>query len=511
MAPDEPTYIEPIAAPLTRGGGRGRGLIGGDTRALLSRFSPRAMWFTAVMVLLGGALAFVVISLPDRVTTPTPKAPANVATGSPPSADTAPASDEIVPPFRAEQIALAREQAREKLREFVDLQLTLENDFNIAAWGADELARIKDRANTADALFIDENFDAAIDEYAAALADLQALAAKGETLFEEAVTAGLAALAARDVEAASSAFDQALAMRPEDSRANAGARRAATLPEVIAELREAERAILREEYDVAYGHVVEARRLDPETTGLDELSSEIASARTAKRRDAQLSSAFAALAAGRHEAALDAFDTVLKENPANASALAGRQQTVQAQTLAAIDSLRAKALAEAQAEDWEAALRSYDAVLAIDSSLQFARDGKAQVRERVMLIRAMDSVLADPGQLSSDQEFAAAKETLALAAEQADAGAAFSRRVTEFRDLVAKSAQPVPLVLVSDNATEVTIHKVGTLGTFETHELELRPGRYVIVGSQVGCRDVRREIVLSSGMAPVDIRCAERI
>ena len=181
----------------------------------------------------------------SSVTAPTPKAPANVGTGSPPSADTTQAADEIVPPFRAEQIALAREQAREKLRDFVDLQLTLENDFNIAAWGADELARVKDRANTADALFIDENFDAAIDEYAAALADLQALAAKGETLFEEAVTTGLAALAARDAEAASGAFDRALAMRPEDSRANAGARRAATLPDVIAELREAERAILR--------------------------------------------------------------------------------------------------------------------------------------------------------------------------------------------------------------------------------------------------------------------------
>ena len=64
---------------------------------------------------------------------------------------------------------------------------------------------------------------------------------------------------------------------------------------------------------------------------------------------------------------------------------------------------------------------------------------------------------------------------------------------------------------MSDNATEVTIHKVGALGAFERHELALRPGRYVIVGSQVGCRDVRKEIVLSSGMAPVDIRCAERI
>ena len=507
----EPTYIEPVTAPLTRSGGRGRGVIGGDARSPIGRLSPRALWFTAVMILLGGALAFVAISLPDRIATPTAKAPANPATGSAPGSDAGPAADDIVPPFRAEQIALAREQARGKLRDFVDLQLTLETDFNIATWGADDLARVKDRANTADALFIDERFDDAIDEYAAALADLQTLAAKGETLFEEQVSAGMEALAARDVDAARQAFDRALAMRPEDGRAAAGARRAAKLPEVIAALREAERAILREDYDVASGHVAEARRLDRETTGLEELAARIASARITARRDAQLSSAFAALAAGRHEAALDAFDQVLKGNPAHPTALAGRQQTVQAQTLAKIDSLRDKALAEAQAEDWEAALASYDAVLAIDSTLSFARDGKARIRERVMLIRAMDAVLADPGRLSSDQEFAAAKETLRSAAEQADAGTTFETRLAEFRDVVTRSAEPVPLVLVSDNATEVTIHKVGALGAFERHELALRPGRYVIVGSQVGCRDVRKEIVLSSGMAPVDIRCAERI
>lgn len=508
---EEPTYIEPVAAPLTRSGGHGRGIMGGDARSPLSRLSPRALWFTAVMILLGGALAFVVISLPDRVATPTPQARANAPAGSAPAADAEPAADDIVPPFRAEQIALAREQARGKLRDFVDLQLTLESDFNIAVWGADDLARVKDRANTADALFIDERFDDAIDEYAAALADLQTLAAKGETLFEEALSAGLAALAARDANAAREAFDRALAMRPEHSRAAAGAQRAARLPEVIAALREAERAILRDDYDAASGHVAEARRLDPETTGLEDLSAQIASARITKRRDAQLSSAFAALAAGRHEAALDAFDQVLKGNPAHPTALAGRQQTVQAQTLAAIDELRKRALAETQAADWEAALASYDAVLAIDSTLSFARDGKARIRERVMLIRAMDAVLGDPGRLSSDQEFAAAKETLRSATQQADAGAAFEGRLAEFRDLVARSAEPVPLVLVSDNATEVTIHKVGPLGAFERHEVALRPGRYVIVGSQVGCRDVRKEIVLSSGMAPVDIRCAERI
>ena len=137
--------------------------------------------------------------------------------------------------------------------------------------------------------------------------------------------------------------------------------------------------------------------------------------------------------------------------------------------------------------------------------------GKARVRERVTLIRAMDAVLADPGGLSSEHEFAQAKETLRLAGQQNDTGARFASRLAEFRDVVTRSAEPVPLVLVSDNATEITIHKVGALGAFERTELALRPGRYVIVGSRDGCRDVRKVIVLASGMAPVDIRCAERI
>ena len=511
---DEPTYIDPVAVPLSRGGPRRHESV---VRRLRGRFSRRAIYFAGAMAFLGGVLAFVVISLPGRIDVgaEAPVVGATDETGSPASATTS--SEEAVPPYRAQQIALAREAARDSLGAFVDLQLSLESDYNIAAWGAAEFARVKDRANAADALFIEEDFDAAIAEYAGALADLEALAAVGEARFEDLIAAGLAALADHAPDTAASAFDEALAMRPDDARARAGRRRAEALPAVLAELREAERAALRDDHAAATRHLAEARRLDPETTGLGELSAEVASARIAKRREARLSEAFAALSADRYEAALAAFDTVLKNHPGLEAALAGRQQAVQAQTRARIDELQAEARAAAKSEDWELALAKYDAVLAIDSTLKFAREGKAAVRERVMLIEAMEAVLQDPGRLSSDQEFAAANATLRLAAEAAaatgedGAGARFAARVAAFRELVEKGAQPVALVLLSDNATEVTIHKVGPLGAFDRHEVALRPGRYVIVGSQDGCRDVRKEIVLESDMPPVDIRCAERI
>jgi hypothetical protein len=70
------------------------------------------------------------------------------------------------------------------------------------------------------------------------------------------------------------------------------------------------------------------------------------------------------------------------------------------------------------------------------------------------------------------------------------------------------------VALASDNLTEVTIHRVGRLGTFERKDMELLPGRYTVVGVRPGYRDVRRQLDLLPGREappPLTIRCEEPI
>jgi eukaryotic-like serine/threonine-protein kinase len=71
----------------------------------------------------------------------------------------------------------------------------------------------------------------------------------------------------------------------------------------------------------------------------------------------------------------------------------------------------------------------------------------------------------------------------------------------------------VRVTLQSDGLTDVVINRVGRIGTFDRHEVELLPGRYALVGTRRGFRDVRREIVVAPGglEAPVTIRCEEAI
>ena len=509
-ASDEPIVIEPVAAPLSKGRGASR-----RRRAFpgARRGHWRTWGFAASMLLLVGVAAYVFLALPEYVEAPQLDrgTSGERAAGKERPAERTASSDDSPPPYRSLELAQARERAQQKLDQFLAAQLQLEQDMNVAAWGSADFDAVRDRATAGDQRFMDGEFEAALAEYAGAVEDLQALVAKGEALFDRALADAETALAQRDHAAASAALQRAQAVRPEDARVAAGLARNEKLPTVVALLRESERATLRGDHDAAHEFLKQIQQTDPATAGLADRLASVAEARTEQRRAARLSSGFEALRKHDYPKALAAFDAVLKDHPNDEGALAGRQQTEQASTLAKIDRLRETALAQVAAENWSAALASYDQALDIDPSLQFARDGKARVRALHDLIVAMERLIADPGSLSSEREFDAASELLRNAESETDAGAKFAERLLRFREVVERSAVPVPLVLVSDNATEVTIHRVGELGSFERRELVLRPGRYVIVGSRDGCRDVRKEIVLTADMQPVDIRCAERI
>ena len=66
--------------------------------------------------------------------------------------------------------------------------------------------------------------------------------------------------------------------------------------------------------------------------------------------------------------------------------------------------------------------------------------------------------------------------------------------------------------MLSDNATQVTVYRIGELGTFDERSLELLPGKYTAVGKRAGYRDVRVEFSLAHAAqtAPVVVQCKEK-
>jgi len=221
----------------------------------------------------------------------------------------------------------------------------------------------------------------------------------------------------------------------------------------------------------------------------------------------------AALSQSRYTEARSAFaeaSRVRPNAPEVAQAIKQIEQGERTRSIAA--KLEAAGKLESQ-ERWSEALKEYQAVLQLDPTVGFANEGVARTKPRADLNQQLELYLTQPERLFSAPVRSAAHEALQRAAAIVDAGPILKRQIQTLTQWLARADTPVPVALQSDNLTQVTIYRVGALGTFEQRSLELTPGSYTVVGTRPGYRDVRREINVVPGrtQTPVTIRCEEKI
>jgi len=95
----------------------------------------------------------------------------------------------------------------------------------------------------------------------------------------------------------------------------------------------------------------------------------------------------------------------------------------------------------------------------------------------------------------------------------ADPGPVLTDQVGKLDRLVTLAATPISVQLTSDQHTEVTVYRVGPLGSFAAKELQLRPGTYTAIGSRNGFHDVRQTFTVVPGrtLPPISVICSEPI
>jgi len=511
---DDFSPIRPRRVPLSHGAP--------ERPAVTGRGASVITWGLGVFLALGllGAVFFLVPAwLESR-----PAAPESAAPPAPTSGDTSdrPGSrpqtsaagepeDDAPPPFQQLQRQQAREQAQEALSRFVELQIQLEDEMQVGAWGAAEYQAAKDLATAGDEEFVREAFEESLASYQAAADALAALIERGRSLLEESIERGTAALAARDQEAAAEAFAVAATIAPEDPRVGAGQARLALLPEISELMRRARNQELAENWSEALDTYQRIEQLDPATSGLDQAITRVAQGQRRARVQALLSDGFAHLDAGRFDAARRSFRQALDLDAGNRTAKGGLEQVTKQADVARINALKSRADAAADEERWADAAELYGQVLALDGTIQFAQAGRARAQAQQRTRAALERILESPDRLSSDKLSREARQILERAESLEPRGDQLAGLIADARQTLETYANPVPVLLRSDNRTEVTLSTVGTLGAFEEKRLELRPGAYTLIGSRDGCRDVREQIVVRPNMNPVDIRCTETL
>lgn len=431
------------------------------------------------------------------------------AQSAPPSAaPQKPASPELTEQQRAE----LADRTESVLAELLTQQQRLK-EMSVESWGGEEWTRYSQQSKQGDDAYLAKSYQEAIAAYGKALDTGKSLLSRSSEITSRALDAGQQALAVGNAGLAKQQFDLVLGVEPGNAAAKAGRARAEKLPRVLDLVRQGDELRKGDQLEEAAKAYADAVALDgewkPAAAALADLRREIAD----REFETLMSKGFAALSAKDYAGAQRQFKAALGMRPKSTEARDGLVQARQGRTLDEIALARARALAFERRELWDRAIEQYESALAEDDSLDFAKTGLERARERAALDAKLTNLIKNPSLLFGDDVLAGARDLLEQARAIADPGDRLQGQVGRLEALITAATTPVSVELKSDAQTEVTVYRVGHLGTFSDKQVQLRPGRYTAVGSRDGYRDVRKTFTVLPGREsePVSVICFEPI
>jgi tetratricopeptide (TPR) repeat protein len=458
-------------------------------------------------LLLAAGVVFVIFILP-RVVTP----PAQMAVDAAPAPPAAVARPTLDSDEESAVNGANRQLSQDLLAATLEaFEAVLEQDAE--SWARTEVHDIRALIADGEKAYREQRHDAAKVHYEAARARIDNIAARVPERIASLIDAAQLALASGDSATADEAFGKVLALAPEHDVATAGRARARTLDQVVALVGQAEGYERMGETDKALAIYQEALAIDTLAPGAAAAVERLAQSQRTRRFRSAMSRGLAALEADDFKTARTAFEQAAALDRNNAEVGAALAHLANAETAARIAEHLGAARGAARNERWTDAVTAYDAVLATDPNLVAAQTERATAVERARLDRTLTAYLDRPERLHDDAVHAEATRFLATTRGAGPRGARIEQQMRELEQMLAQADTPLSLVLESDNATEVTLLRVGTLGRFERRAVELKPGAYVAIGRRSGYRDVRVEFSLRHGTSPepITVVCQERI
>ena len=444
-----------------------------------------------------------------------------------PAAMEAPASENkqtapentVVAPEQPPQTApdptrLAEEKfaAENKLAEFMQLKQGLETK-GASKWGAEAYQGMMQLADEADRLLIEKQYARAADTYAAAVARAQELVARVEPVLKQLLAEGRSAIEDGDGPLAEEKFSLALLIDPDNPIVRDSLQRAKNTDAVMQLLESGNRHETGGNLAAAHTDYQEAVRLDPASNKARQALARVDGQLRDQRFRKLMSEGLTAIHNKDYQLARTKLRQAKALQPQSREVKDALAQVDQSIRLSRIETYRRQALASEQSENWQQALNAYEQVLKIDSSVQFAVQGKQRALKHIGIDKRLTFFLQQPSALESDRQLENALELKAVIEAMDSTGPQLQKQYNELARLVKAAQTPVKIILESDTFTDIAVYKVGKLGRFASRELNLRPGSYTVVGTRDGYQDVRKKIIVKPEQGPmrVTIQCEVKI
>ena len=502
---------QPIAETITPLGAPKNG-AGADRDGFKKRFRLKGLLVLGSFTLLiigGGWLLYFLSKEPFLPAETTNNPLPAEAVRSEKAIETAPEPPPEVDPA---QLEMEKATAEQKLAEYLEAKGELDHKA-ASEWEKEAYLEIIELERQADDHFKENQYHQASELYVRAHSLAAELIGRADPTLDRLLIEGQRALDEGDGNLARHRFSVALKIAPADARAQQGLKRAETIEIVLQLIGSGRQHEANNALSLAATDYSKALQTDSESEkarqGLDRINALIRE----EQFQELMSDGLAAFHQNDYTIARTRLLKAKSLKPGSREVSDALFQVDQAIRLSNIDKFRMAAQKAEQSEDWQKALKSYLAVLDIDKNLQFAVRGKEQALLQIQIAKRVQFFLAKPRILESDSQLENANRLILEAKEISPRGPILTAQITKLEQLVAVAQTPVKIAIESDNLTRVAVYKVGKLGRFSVHELELRPGTYTVVGTRDGYQDVRQKIVVKPELQSlrITVKCRVKI
>jgi len=406
----------------------------------------------------------------------------------------------------------AKHDTEQALGELLSKLETLEARA-VGRWGGQVYVEAQEVYADGDRAYLQRNYKLAAEKYEEAITIIDPLLEQVDVVFEETMNYGRTALEAGDSVEALRHFELAVAISPGHAEAHNGLTRAKNLDLVVSLTRQGVKLEQDLDLDAARLAFEKALALDAAWQAAVDGLQRVLVASNQMSFDQRMTEGLEALADGNFPTARAAFRTAQALQSDSREPADGLLQVDQGIRLEKIAVLERDATTLEGKEQWDAAVEKYKAILEVDPDLDFAHAGLARASGRAALHETLEKYIADPDSLSNPSTMQAATKLLLDIIRMPSVGPRLDDQKNQLSRLLKRATTELTVRLISDNATDVVIFRVGKLGRFDSQEISLRPGSYVAVGSRPGYRDVRLEFKVSPEihLQTIVVRCEEQI
>ena len=324
---------------------------------------------------------------------------------------------------------------------------------------------------------------------------------------------GLKAIDDNQPKIALDSYDLALSLKPDSLDADQGFRRAEVLEEVMALVKSGKHLLKTQKLPAAKEAFEQALALDNKSAPAQQQLATTNQAITDDNFSSAMSQGYAALNQKQYSKAIKSFTTAGKIKPAAKDAQSALVQATNKDIQSNIATYLVEANSLEKQEQWRQANDFYDKMLALDSSVIKARIGAIRTKARAKLDNQLLNTLNSPQRLTSQSVYVQAQKLYQEAVKVQNPGSRLSGQTVQLNTLLNQLTLPISVKFESNNQTDVTLYKFGKLGSFSAKSMDLKPGKYTLVGSRKGYRDVRREFTVMPGEVDTTIvvQCVDKI